>query len=66
MNAPVTIPAVHLMATKRKTLCGLSAKPFPEQQSCPAGMWEAVKPEHRCPVCAGMAANLQAMAETAQ
>ena len=51
MAAPIAILAVHLMATKRKTLCGLPAKPFPEQQSCPVGMWEAVKPEFRCPIC---------------
>ena len=47
---PITVPAVHLIGLRKgRTLCDLLTRNV--DQWCPVGMWPAVKPDYKCPLC---------------
>ena len=45
------IAAVHLLASRTRTLCNLHLADHAGIQHCPAGMWLAIKPTYRCTSC---------------
>jgi rubredoxin len=48
---------VHLLKNARRTLCGLLKDQV--GQFCPTGMWDAIKPERKCPECDALYKALQ-------